>query len=94
MTAMSSEEGCYDADEDVIRTLLAKHGYEPDLRARGAAGPPGEVIDGWGSIGPFPGTIVRMKLRNHVCALEGVIVDGHSDPDRSGACIYCSADMP
>lgn len=24
-------------------------------------------------------------LRNHVCA-----VDGHSDPDNSGLCIYCS----
>jgi hypothetical protein len=24
-------------------------------------------------------------LRNHVCE-----VDGHSDPDNSGLCIYCS----
>ena len=91
---MSSEEERHDADEDGIRALLAKHGYNPDFPARGVAGPPGEVIDGWGSVGPFPGTIVRMKLRNHVCALDGVIIDGHSDQDRSGACIYCSKDMP
>ena len=83
------------SDEQVIRVLLAKHGYNPDLPARGVTGPPGEVTDGWGSRGGvILGRLVRMKLRNHVCALDGVIIDGHSDPDRSGACIYCSKDMP
>jgi hypothetical protein len=87
---MSSEDECYDADEDVIRALLAKHGYNPDLPARGVAGPPGQVIDGRGS--HAPGQII--KLRNHVCALDGVIIDGHSDPDNNGGCIYCYKDMP
>jgi hypothetical protein len=90
MTGMSSEDECY--DEQVIRALLAKHGYNPDLPARGVTGPPGQVIDGWGS--RALGRIIPVKLRNHVCALEGVIIDGHSDPDNNGGCIYCSKDMP
>lgn len=28
------------------------------------------------------------NLRNHICE-----VDGHSDPDNSGICIYCSFDL-
>lgn len=91
MAAMSSEEEFHDADEQVIRALLVKHGYNPGLPARGVTGPPGEVIDGWSNAA---GHIVPVKLRNHVCALEGVIIDGHSDPDLSGGCIYCSKDMP
>lgn len=74
---MSGDE-CADADEETTRALLARHGYDPDLPARGVTGPPGE----------FRG------LRNHVCELDGVAIDGHSDPDRSGLCIYCSKDMP
>ncbi len=92
---MSSEEECYDADEQVIRALLAKHGYDPDLPARGVTGPPGEITDGWvAGRWPTAGRIVRVKLRNHVCALEGVIIDGHEDPDLIGGCIHCSKDMP
>jgi hypothetical protein len=89
---MSSEDKWYDADEEVVRALLAKHGYDPDLPARGVTGPPEQVIDGWDS--RALGRIVPVKLRNHVCALEGVIIDGHSDPDNNGGCIYCSKDMP
>lgn len=66
-------------EEAKERRLLIKYGYNPDLPARGVAGGPGE---------PWPG------LRNHVCYLEGTEIDGHADPDLSGACIYCHADLP
>lgn len=72
------------------RSLLAKHGY-PDLPARGVTGRPGEVVDGWSR---RDGEIVRVKLRNHVCELEDVEIDGHADPDRNGSCIYCSKELP
>jgi hypothetical protein len=63
MTGMSSEDECYDTDEQVIRALLAKHGYDPDLPARGVTGPPGQVIDGWGSrsLGRIVGCIYCSK---------------------------------
>ena len=31
----SEEDECYDADEQVIRALLVKRGYDPDLPAAG-----------------------------------------------------------
>jgi len=85
------DQECCDADEQAIRSLLAEHGYDPDLPARGVTGPPGEVVNGWTT---RDGRVVPARLRNHVCALESVIIDGHSDPDLNGACIYCGRDMP
>jgi hypothetical protein len=29
-----------------------------------------------------------------VCELEGVPIDGHEDPDRTGACIHCGKPLP
>lgn len=73
---------------------LRRHGYNPDLPARGVSGPPGE-FPGYRSTGLRVGDgLVPTMLRNHVCALDGVVIDGHSDPDRNGLCEYCSADMP
>jgi hypothetical protein len=80
---------CADADEATVRALLAKHGYNPDLPARGVSGPPGE----FSGLGVQDGAVVAVMLRNHVCELEGVPADGHEDPDFSGACIHCSADL-
>lgn len=72
-------------DEAQRRMLLAKYGYDPDLPARGVAGAPDEDAER------------QYGVRNHVCWLENVVIDGHSDPERSGLCIYCGAaivDLP
>jgi hypothetical protein len=76
--------------------LLVKHGYDPRLppngtRNRGPGSVNGMVIgriasgprEGWG--------LVYMPLRNGVCELEGVEIDGHepSDLDPLGGCMWC-----
>lgn len=68
-----SDDTCVSADKAVIRELLVKHGYNPDLEPQFRSGPPGE-FDGYVMAGgePVPG-----KLRNWVCELDGVIIDGH-----------------
>ena len=52
------DDDCAAADELAIRSLLARHGYDPERR-------------------PL------------VCELDGVPIDGHEDPDRTGTCIHC-----
>jgi hypothetical protein len=66
------------------RAALVRHGYNPDLPARGVTGPPEQVIDG-----------VHGKLRNRVCYLDGVEIDGHEGSDldpASNRCIHCGYD--
>jgi hypothetical protein len=72
-------------DEQAILALLAKHGY-PLLAPRGVTGPPGQIVDGYES---RAGHIVPARLRNWVCTLEGVIIDGHSDQANTGLCAMC-----
>lgn len=74
------------ADEQVVRVLLARNGYDPDLPPRGVSGPPG-VIEGAGGV----------LLRNRVCVLEGVLIDGHEGSDLdpgSTSCIHCDYEGP
>jgi hypothetical protein len=61
---------------------LARHGYDPDLPARGVTGPPAETITN---------TVTGVTLRNRVCFLDGIEIDGHevSDLDPNGGCIHC-----
>ena len=64
------------------RAAMIRHGYNPDLRPRGVTGPPEQVIHGWKG----------ESLRNYVCELDGVEIDGHegSDLDPSSTmCIHC-----
>lgn len=85
--------------DDEQRRVLIAHGYDPDLRPRGVAGGPervrvsyakepiGRSWHGW----PY--------LRNHVCELDGVEIDGHemSDLDAIGPgsqCLHCDYVIP
>lgn len=64
------------------REALARHGYDPDVPPRGMTGPPGEAV-----IGSNGG-----RLRNRVCELDGVEIDGHRPSDLGGGdamCIHC-----
>ena len=70
------------------RRALIRHGYDPDLAPRGVAGPPGEVTEGWEDC-------ERVLLRNRVCELDGIEIDGHetSDLDTSSTCIHCGEEV-
>lgn len=64
----------------------------PDLEPRFLSGPPGE-FDGYQMVDgePVPG-----KLRNWVCELDGVIIDGHQGnyPEYvESDCILCGKDL-
>jgi hypothetical protein len=73
------------------KAALIRYGYDPDLPARGMTGPPEVVIDGY-IHGP-DGKILPGKLRNRVCYLDGIKIDGHegSDLDPEGGCIHCDS---
>lgn len=69
------------------RSALIRHGYNPDLPRRGVAGPPGEVIT----------TFDGLQLRNRVCYLDAVEIDGHEGSDLdpgSTTCIHCDYEGP
>jgi hypothetical protein len=68
-------------------SALVRHGYDPHLPPRGTTGRPDEVIVGARGI----------RLRNRVCVLDGIEIDGHerSDLDRgSTSCIHCEYEGP
>jgi hypothetical protein len=68
------------------RAALARHGYDPDLPARGVSGPPGTIRGANGVL-----------LRNHVCELDGIEIDGHEGSDLdpgSTSCIHCDYEGP
>lgn len=74
---------------------LERHGYDPLLPPRGVAGPPGRID------GAFMGRVgdrrVHIPLRNRVCFLDGIEVDGHEGSDldpNSTACIHCDYEGP
>jgi hypothetical protein len=64
-----------------IREALVRHGYDPDARPSGAIGDPPATWRGWNDV----------LLRQHVCELDGIEIDGHvdSDLDPGGGCMYC-----
>ena len=72
---------------------LVRHGYDPSLPRRGVPGPPGR-IDGR-TIARVDGQLIHLPLRNHVCELDGVEVDGHvvSDLDSGGDCMFCGREF-
>jgi hypothetical protein len=64
------------------KAALARNGYDPDARARGVTGDPSlSFINHEGIL-----------LRNRVCYLDGIRIDGHegSDLDPGGGCMHCS----
>lgn len=64
---------------------LTRHGY-PLLPPRGMTGPPEQITY----------TIGGHYLRNRVCYLDGIEIDGHepSDLDPNGGCIHCGDAEP
>jgi hypothetical protein len=79
---------------DEQRTALLRHGYNPDLPPRGIGGPPEQVIQTtvW-----LPGARESRQgyLRNHVCYLDGIEIDGHEGSDLdpgSLQCLHCDWD--
>jgi hypothetical protein len=80
-----------DATEAEVRAVLRRHGYNPDLAPRGVSGPAGEFPGYRRAIG---GGLDRVSLRNWVCGLDGIGIDGHSDPDNTGLCIFCGRELP
>jgi hypothetical protein len=72
---------------------LERHGYDPLLPPRGLSGPPGR-LDG-ALCGVVDGVFVNLPLRNRVCFLDGVEIEGHelSDLDCGGPCIHCGKEL-
>ncbi|MCW2938476.1 MAG: hypothetical protein JWN00_1461 [Actinomycetia bacterium] len=68
------------------RAALTRHGYDPDLPPCGIGGPPGTIEGARGVL-----------LRNRVCALDGIEIDGHEGSDLdpgSTSCIHCDYEGP
>lgn len=66
---------------------MQRHGYDTDLSPRGVTGPPGCFWVGRDGI----------RLRNRVCELDGVEIDGHEGSDLdpgSTSCIHCDYEGP
>lgn len=63
---------------------LERHGYPADLGRRGVGGGPGRVYVGYRNG-------VQQYLRNRVCYLDGIEIDGHegSDITYDAHCIHC-----
>jgi hypothetical protein len=82
--------------EQTQRDLLERHGYDPDLLPRGVGGGPERVRVSYakepGGSGGWSGW---PYLRNRVCYLDGVEIDGHeaSDLDPLGSCIHCGVEL-
>ena len=69
------------------REALTRHGYDPDLPARGVTGQPEQV-----TVGAY-----GIRLRNRVCTLDGIEIDGHEGSDldpNSTCCIHCDYEGP
>jgi hypothetical protein len=72
---------------------LRRHGYPADYAPRGVTGDPGFSFRS--SMRDPDGELVDVMLRNRVCQLDGIEVDGHapSELDPGGGCMYCGADL-
>lgn len=80
---------CIDLSPEAWRAL-ERHGYDPRLPARGVAGPPNPRLFAWYGD-------VEVGMRNRVCELDGIEVDGHESSDLdpgSTACIHCDYEGP
>lgn len=93
---MSAETITYTVDlTPEAWVALKRHGYNPALPPRGVSGPPGE-IGGW-TMGHVDGKPFSFPLRNRVCELDGIEVDGHESSDldsNSTSCIHCPYQGP
>ena len=67
------------------RDLLVSHGYAVQAAPRGISGGPDMLF--YSDFRSRPGVFVR----NRVCKLAGVLIDGHerSDLDNEWCCIHC-----
>ena len=66
---------------DRQRKALVRHGYDPDAAPSGVSGGTPRTWRGYHNV----------LLRQHVCDLDGIEIDGHegSDLDPGGGCIHC-----
>jgi hypothetical protein len=79
---------------DEQRAALRRHGYPDDLQPRGVTGKPGDRIPGYGWLTrDHEGQrSVPMWLRNRVCYLDGIRIDGHEGSDLDPGeprCMHC-----
>lgn len=72
---------------------LQRHGYPADFAPRGVTGDP--AFSFRSMMRDADGELVDLMLRNRVCQLDGVEVDGHvpSDLDPGGGCMHCGAEI-
>lgn len=73
---------------------LIQHGYDPRAPRRGIGGPPKVMTF---SVWALDGQRVAVPMRNRVCELDGIEVDGHESSDLdpgSTACIHCDYEGP
>lgn len=63
------------------REALSRHGYDPDALPSGISGGAPRTWRGYNDV----------LLRQHVCDLDGIEIDGHegSDLDLGGGCMHC-----
>lgn len=81
------------------RAALARHGYDPDLLPRGIGGGPERVRATYAKEPYGGGWKGWPYVRNRVCFLDGVEIDGHefSDLDAIGpgaSCLHCDYEIP
>jgi hypothetical protein len=71
----------HDPLSDEQKAALERNGYDPAAAPRGVTGDPGFTFR------DLNGTLIR----NRVCYLDGVKIEGHSgsDIDYCGCCIHC-----
>lgn len=79
------------------RAALVRHGYDPDLLPRGVTGGPGRIRVSFAPVPP-PGAWAGWPyLRNRVCVLDGIVIDGHEGSDldpTSTVCTHCDYEGP
>jgi hypothetical protein len=78
---------------------LVRHGYDPALPPRGVTGGPERVRVSYQTEPLGEGWPGWPYLRNHVCELDGIQIDGHEmgdlDPVGPGStCLHCDYTIP
>lgn len=79
--AMTAQQGIGDEEKAALR----RHGYAPDVPCRGVGGDTSIFL---ANDARFDG---GYYLRNRICELDGILIDGHeaSDLDPGGGCLHC-----